>query len=197
MTNISNDEAWIATATGGQFSLSNPQPEQVVLADIAFALSKQCRFNGHCSAFYSVAEHCVLMTRFAERNGATVDELLHILLHDATEAYVGDMVAPLKNIMPDFRALEARVWDTIIDRFDLTTEQNVSVRTLDLRMLAREKEVLLPENTPDWACLEGHPPLPISLYMWTPRDAAREFIQTFVSLRKARQQARSVDDSHE
>ena len=61
-----NVEAWITTTSNKQFFFENPTPESLDIFDIAHALSFICRFTGHCSRFYSVAEHSVRVSRWAE-----------------------------------------------------------------------------------------------------------------------------------
>ncbi|MDO4254358.1 MAG: hypothetical protein Q4C81_04310 [Kocuria sp.] len=95
---------WMQTYTGRRFYPLDSRPEDVDVVDVAHALSMQCRYNGHVRLFMSVAEHCVLVSRLVPSEHA-----LWGLLHDATEAYVGDMVRPLKLHMPEYRAVEDRV----------------------------------------------------------------------------------------
>jgi hypothetical protein len=94
---------WMQTFTGRQFFPMDPRPEEVDPTDIAHALSLLCRYNGHVDRFYSVAEHCVHLSYVVPPEHA-----LWALLHDATEAYVGDMISPLKIHMPGYRAAEDR-----------------------------------------------------------------------------------------
>src|SRR4051812_20612492 len=87
---------WMQTYTGRAFWPLDAQPEDVDPLDIAAALSMLCRYGGHVSRFYSVAEHCLLMSE-----AVAPEHALWALLHDATEAYMGDMVRPLKRQMPE------------------------------------------------------------------------------------------------
>ena len=101
---VSNYEAgseWIITASGKRFYLRRPTPADIDAGDVAHALAHICRFNGHTREFYSVAQHSILVSRLLP------DELkLAGLLHDAAEAYCGDMVKPLKNCLKDFAEYE-------------------------------------------------------------------------------------------
>jgi hypothetical protein len=92
----------ITTYSGKRFSLDEANPENIEIVDIAHSLSMICRFNGHTQEFYSVAEHCVHMARrLTDRKTA-----LYALLHDAGEAYYGDVTTPLKRIMgPEAKSL--------------------------------------------------------------------------------------------
>ena len=82
---------YIQTYNGKLFSLIDPQPEDVHIADIIESLSKQCRFVGHCKYFYSVAQHSVIVSNIVNE-----EERLAALMHDAVEAYIGDISKPLK-----------------------------------------------------------------------------------------------------
>lgn len=85
----------IVTYTGKVFNLLNPKPEMVCIEDIAHSLAYQCRYTGHVKFFYSVAQHCVLMARNRDLPG----DPLQKLLHDAAEAYIGDIVSPWKKLL--------------------------------------------------------------------------------------------------
>ena len=112
----------IVTVTGDEFDIANPKPEQVDVAVIAHALSMQCRYNGHVPTFYSVAEHSVRVAQWLEDHGQPVQVCLTGLFHDAAEAYVGDMVRPMKR-MPvlgeEFLRIEANVAAAISLAVDL------------------------------------------------------------------------------
>jgi 5'-deoxynucleotidase YfbR-like HD superfamily hydrolase len=87
--------------------------------DIAHALSNICRYAGHTKRFYSVAEHCVVMAELFP------DEAKAALLHDAAEAYFGDLPRPIKQMFPQFREMEHTLLSLI---FKLTgTEFNDKV----------------------------------------------------------------------
>jgi hypothetical protein len=82
---------WLATYSGAEFSLIDPQPDQVRIGDIAHSLSQLCRFVGATRSFYSVAQHCVLVSDHCPPEYAFAG-----LMHDAAEAYCLDMPRPLK-----------------------------------------------------------------------------------------------------
>jgi hypothetical protein len=94
---------WMLTASGQQFRPTAPDPALVRVTDIAHALSHLCRYNGHVRSFYSVAEHSVLMARhFIARRDYPLARWA--LLHDGSEAYLGDVIRPLKKALPDYKA---------------------------------------------------------------------------------------------
>lgn len=82
---------WIQTFTGKQFWPLAPKASDVCIEDIAHALSLKCRFGGHVKKFYSVAEHCVRVMKILK----PADQLWG-LMHDAAEAYLPDIAAPIK-----------------------------------------------------------------------------------------------------
>ena len=145
---------WIQTYTGRRFWIMDPDPADVDINDIAHSLSLQCRFNGHCSQFYSIAQHSVLVALEIKRqyddNGGCLSSthwatVLWGLLHDAAEAYVGDMVRPLKRSMPGFVAAEDQVLRAIMKHIGLDHYfglQPMRVKEVDDILLATEKRDL-------------------------------------------------------
>jgi uncharacterized protein len=136
------------TYRGKKADVLRPTPEAVDVVDIIHSLSLLCRFNGHCRYFYSVAQHsCLVADLLVHYFNEPRYELLG-LLHDATEAYVGDMIRPLKtaNGMGTYRTLEMSWALAIGERLGLG-EQLVElpdvVKSADAMMLHRERVDLL------------------------------------------------------
>lgn len=100
----------IRTVSGRDVPLMTFGPEHVALKDIAHALAHQCRWGGHTRRFYSIAEHCLLVAALVP-----TAHRAYALLHDASEAYLGDVVAPLKrsSALAGYREIEARVQTAI------------------------------------------------------------------------------------
>lgn len=94
---IVNERGWIQTATGRIIDPLNPEVEQIDIRDIAHALGNICRFSGQSSIFYSVAQHSIIV---AELVGLVTEDdpvpVMFGLLHDAAEAYLGDVSTPMK-----------------------------------------------------------------------------------------------------
>lgn len=113
-------DGYIKTISGRKFYLEKDDPNQIDITDITHALSNVCRFSGHVSRFYSVAEHSLLVYHLLLSWGVTSPKTLMTgLLHDATEAYLPDMPTPFKALMPEFQAHEEFLWKTIAKHFDL------------------------------------------------------------------------------
>ena len=106
---------WIQTSKGRAFDLLNPTPEMVDLkVYVAEALARIPRFGGHVmSGPYSVAQHSVIGANLLGRQGADIDTCAAFLLHDAHEAYIGDISTP---------AQDALNWhlQMLLDEFGLT-----------------------------------------------------------------------------
>jgi hypothetical protein len=162
--------SWMQTYTGRQFFPLDPRPEDIDPLDIAHALSLICRYGGHTKRFYSVAEHCVLMADAVEPEFA-----LWALLHDATEAYVGDMVRPLKHHMPEYRAVEDRLMAVIAERFGLSGTMPAAVKEADNRILLDERAVLLSEPPEVWQ-QDGLEPLGVRVRAFSPEIAEKEYL---------------------
>ncbi len=163
---------WMQTASGGQFWPLDPRPSEVSIDDIAHALSLICRFGGHCRRFYSVAEHSVLTARAAEPQHKR-----WALMHDSPEAYILDMVRPLKKHMPAYAAHEERLMRAISLRFNLLLDMPAEVKLLDDRILMDERaQNMMPPPSPWSVEIE---PLGIQLQFWTPDQAKREFLAAY------------------
>jgi hypothetical protein len=176
---------WMQTFTGKAFYPMEPRSVDVDPVDIAHALSLICRFGGHSKHFYSVAEHCVLISQWVERE-AGPEEALWGLLHDATEAYVGDMVRPLKNSMPDYRLAEAKVMTAICAHFWIPRTQPQIVHEADSRILLNEKNAVMGRAPASWA-VDDLEPLPgIYPVGWDPKPAEFAYLERFHTLEKAR-----------
>lgn len=177
--------SWIHTYTGREVSVWNPRPETIALEDIAHALSMQCRYNGHARRFYSIAEHSLLVARVLRERGYSESVQRVGLMHDAAEAYVGDMVAPIK-MQPNldgFRDIEHGFARAIQIAFELE-DIGPEVKRVDLELLATEAPQVLPWPPPrDWELPEWAQPIPgLELEFLEPAEAERLFLDACVGL---------------
>jgi hypothetical protein len=151
----STAKEWIQTFTGEKFFPLRPRHQDIVLEDIAHALSNVCRYTGHVCRFYSVAEHSVLVSLEVERRAVeqSVDarQVRNLarwgLLHDASEAYIADVSRPLKQLpaFDEYRAAEAHLQSVIAERFGLSPDgEPPEVKAVDYEILANEVEALMP-----------------------------------------------------
>lgn len=169
---------WFQTYTGRKFNPKTATAASICIEDIAHALSNYCRFGGHCKHFYSVAQHCCLChDHVIDLNVIR----LQTLLHDATESYMGDVVKPLKLMLPDYRRIEKRLERVIMQAFNLPLTLLPQVKHVDLVALATERRDLLKEG-PEWTQLIGVKPWTERIVPWAPAVAKEQFLGRFYAL---------------
>ena len=167
----------VSTKSGRRVALLNPSPSQIVIGDIAHGLAHQCRFNGQTSKFYSVAQHSVLVATILPR-----ELRLAGLLHDASEAYLGDVVQPLKDLLPEYQAIEENFCKVLGMRFGVNLQHNDAIRHADLVVLATERRDLMPMDMADWSSIAGITPMSRSIKPKSPEAASAQFMEMFFML---------------
>jgi uncharacterized protein len=146
--------AWCSTYSGRKFYPFNPDKGDIDPVDIAQALSMQCRFNGHVKRFYSVAEHSFYVSHIVSPRAA-----FYGLMHDAPEAYIGDMIQPLKECFPEFKAIEDIIMDEVAERFQVPIDKAIidEVHAADKWIVFQEgKELLSPDIVEQWELRPAH-----------------------------------------
>lgn len=150
---------------GGYVDTSQPSGEHIRLEDIAHALSHTCRFNGHTNVFYSVAEHAWHCSRILEQYGHP-QAALAALHHDDSEAYLGDIVRPLRAFLGEaYEQMTQQMDDVVCQAFgqqwDPAMFDTFPVLDADLFMLSYEASRLLPSGGRPWA---PEPTWPLTSY---------------------------------
>ena len=108
------------TYMGVTFNLLNPDPGMIHIRDIAKGLAYKPHFSGFSPQFFSIAEHSLLVQKFiADYYPDDYSLQLEALLHDASEAYTGDMIKPLKNLLPNFVVIEKRIQKVIYKKYGI------------------------------------------------------------------------------
>jgi len=148
----------MTTASGKPFWPSDPRPQDIRISDIAAHLSRICRFNGAIKDdidVYSVAQHSVLVERYFTifNPNSSTNARLAALLHDAAEAYLGDMIKPIKDSYAERKAHEARVSRVIEQRFGLRPKSldDPRIKVQDYRaVLTEHRDLQVDTGEVDW-----------------------------------------------
>lgn len=171
------ESIYVSTCLGNRFYPAAPNIDDVAVEDIAQGLAYQCRFNGQTQAFYSVAQHSLIVASLVP-----VHLRLAALLHDAAEAYLGDMVKPLKHFFPTFSVIENKMMAIIGERFAVTTFDTPEIKRADLIALATEKRDLMPNSTEPWPSIKGLEPMTARIVPMEPQKAKAIFLETYFQL---------------
>lgn len=171
---------WMQTQSGLRFYPLDPRPEDVDMGDVSHALAHLCRYAGHVDRFYSVAEHCVLLSH------AVPDHLaLDALMHDTAEAYVVDVPRPLKRNLPGYAEIEDRVLDVIMTALGRTNRYPYTipaeVKFADARILLDERNALMRHAEHVWD-VDNLEPLGVEIVGMTPPLARAAFLGRFREL---------------
>jgi uncharacterized protein len=177
---------WFQTcATKAKINILNPSQDSIFVEDIALALSNNCRFNGHVNKWYSVAEHSLNVTRWMGKN-ASSSLLLGALLHDASEAYLSDIISDVKHCgkLNQYIKIEKNVQKAIHDKFklNLSKEEIALIKQADVEVLIAEARALLDiDPVIEWPDFTK-PSKDYSLRYWGKEKAKSLFIEGTVLL---------------
>ena len=156
-----------------------PTPEQAEDPEfIAHALAQQCRFNGHLNSYYSVASHSVNLANYFLDTGDE-EGARYALLHDAPEAWIGDVISPIKHLLPLFMELDDRVSEVVMRAFGLSFPIPDRVKEADSRIVADESYCLgLVNRCP----VSDRDPLGVVVISEPPVFAAAQFLRMYYRL---------------
>lgn len=169
--------SWIQTYSGGRFWPLDPRADEVKLIDIAQALANKCRYAGHCTRFYSVAEHSVLVSR-----AVPAEHAMWALLHDAGEAYLADIPRPVKRFLPEWKPIEAAVMRAVCEHFGLPEDEPAAVKAADTAILTDEMKAIMAPPPEPWT--HGFPAgTGLIVRGLAPEDARTAFLDRYEEIR--------------
>ena len=178
---------WFTTYTGIKYYLTDPHWDDVNIIDIAHALSNVARFGGHTKVHYSVGQHSDLCRQMAHQMQPENYMLqMHMLLHDASEAYIGDVVRPLKVSQPDYLKLEDNTMQVIYYAlgFPYPTEDELpTIKHIDNAVLLAEARDLICGGGKDWDMVKGEA-WGERVYPWAPMVTESNFLNSYYLLKE-------------
>ncbi|QFT69585.1 hypothetical protein FIU93_22560 [Labrenzia sp. THAF35] len=163
---------YMQTFSGRKFWPLDPRSDEIHLEDVAHSLSMQCRYNGHCKRYYSVAEHAVHVGNWLLNNHDPV-KAFYGLHHDDSEAYLADVPRPVKPWLRGYSALEKAVQACVWDYLGMPQYVPTVVKEADDRILSDERAQNMVYMEWDY---EPGPALEIDLQFWHPEYAEQEFL---------------------
>ncbi len=171
------------THSGKLVDIQNISENDIDIGDIAHGLAKICRYNGSLdfNKHASVAQHCVLLSNYCLEH-YNIDIARAALLHDAAEAYIGDMPSAAKKLCPDFQALDNKITDIIYNKYDvnLLKEEKEILSSVDKRIVLDETAILFPDHFYIfYAEMRGIQSLGLDIGFWSMRTAQHEYLQQF------------------
>lgn len=154
-------------SSGYFFDVLNPDKKLITPEVIAKALSKLCRYGGHCPEFYSVAQHSVICSY----EPGTPKDQMEFLMHDASEAFVADLPRPIKNLLPNYKVIEDNLLNEIFNKFKLSFPLSESVKAVDDRVLIREFNSFYNNSGEEFE-------------FWSHKEAEEKFLERYYELEK-------------
>jgi hypothetical protein len=181
----------ILLGSGSYFDYLDPENSEITIEDYAAGLAFECRFSGQCvdqrtkkRVYYSVAQHAVIGSHLVPPEYA-----FDFLMHESGEPVCGDMVSPLKTLLPEYKGIEKRCEAAIMAKFDVTMSNPELIKEYDLRMWATERQQLMEWDGQPWGGDGfGDPnggilPLAITIIPVGPEAAYEMFLARYRELR--------------
>jgi len=143
---------YVQTRSGQKVYFMNPTQSSIKVEDIAYSLARMGRYNCHTSRLYSVAEHCLVLAKYVEEEmGLGPREVLTALHHDDSEYVLGDLVAPVKHLVPQFKEIEQAFDCAISARFDTMFPHPQWLKDIDQRIWIDERREFMSPFGGVWA----------------------------------------------
>lgn len=184
MSSLTAGLDWMHTSLGLRMYPEAPVHKNIAISDIANGLALICRYGGQGDVykFYSVAEHSVLLAQYALEDVGSF-AAMYVLLHDASEAYLGDLVPAVKNAVgSSYAVLEDAIMNDIMRKYSAHHDFRDYAKTIDRRIVPTEKAALMRHPRP-WPS-DAADPLPVEIECWRPAEAKMRFLQMWEELRR-------------
>jgi len=161
----------INTYSGKIFSFIDPTPDMIDIKDIARGLAFRGHFGGQTPKYFSIAQHSMLVMKIAsEGEGGDWLKLLAALLHDGSEAYSGDMLKPLKMLLPEFTVIEDKITAAIFMKYNIPLSYMEDIKPYDIIAQRIEYDNFFDDRN--------------DLGYLSPEESEKSFMKTFNSLIK-------------
>lgn len=179
---IKRDRTWFPTYTGQKIDLRKFDASKIDIRDIAHHLSLTARFGGATERISSVAQHSVLVSKYVGLDGGSLNDCLWGLMHDAAEAYMGDMMLGVKSLFPRFKSIEDRLLSIIVGRYNLSWPIPNIVDKWDWIVGCNEAFTFIKGGSPKFFNVDPVPK--IFMTLWTSKYAEETFLHSFDYLTK-------------
>jgi hypothetical protein len=141
-----DQEGLIRTYTGQYLNFLDPQPEQITIEAIAIGLARTARFAGQSKNFYSVASHSIMVSDRIWEITQDKGMALMGLLHDASEAFLGDMPGTIKHVLTGYKLLEEKLMRVIFKKYNLDYTLMAGIKPTDKLVMCIEYETIINNN---------------------------------------------------
>lgn len=170
--------------SGKYIDLLNPQIDQFTFSDIAGGLSNLCRYGGQCEPFYSVAEHSVHCAEVAQNDKLPLRVIQAVFMHDAAEAFCGDVIRSIKKIIKGYDEIEYSLVRLISEKFDVNPfSHHDAIKEIDNAMLFCEKRQLFSQDDVEWIGESESRVITCRICGWDPAEAEHQFTKKAKELR--------------
>lgn len=173
----------IHLVSGGSYNFTNPELSVYTIEDIARNLSHINRFTGSTEVAYNVSQHSVYVSLLLEAWGHQ-HLAMEGLLHDAVEAFTGDVSRPLKDLLPDYRKIELKNEKAIFAKYNLPFPMDFLTKQADNAVFVAERRDLQPKCPQGMMDKEGNviQAAPFKIVPWSAKKSEKEFLKRFYEL---------------
>ena len=172
---LSNE--WLEVHSGAQIYPLRTDIGPITMQDIVISLARTTRYNGHTDYPYATAEHSCHLADYVEREGGSAEDCFMALHHDDAEAVVGDLIRPVKRLLPDFSKIEDNVFCSIAAQHGFPNDKLAPwLKDIDSRILCDEKAHLRKYSNNPWA-IDHLKPLMAHIQGWDADTAYDQFMQ--------------------